>query len=383
MLKVKLIGSRLNSGAKICKKNKYIFICIFLYFIYSCSVEKNKVEINVVYNPNAELILEDTLAFLNTDSIYIGLVRDIEVIKDKIYISDRSNCKILVFDQNLKYIKSSPGYGHGPGEFVTPQYLCKNKDHLVVNGPNRNALLYLDSNFFIIKTIIPPPEYITNFANQPVFNGARVFASAYNKFPGNRNKLGNITTALLFDTHNSFKKAICNFDKVYDNNINIAYYQNMLYSFVSRGFNDTYFVIQLATHKYNQYDKNGNYIKTLNYEPRFFISPPQISVTKARSYSRKKYYEEFITKSMYYQNLLFDEKNNLLYMNYCRMKNDVLYTKSFSDIDSYLIVFNSKNECIFDQPIEGYMAAVEDGYIYTVIKEEEEFLMNKYIVKLK
>jgi|GEM_PF-5722624 len=239
-------------------KLKFIFLVLLLVFC-SCSKENNRV-VNVKYNPRAELKLLDTLIFDNSkSSLYIGISRDIEVIGKRIYVSDRTNCKIHMFDQDMNYLKSSYGYGHGPGEFPSPPYLSRASMNLVVYCPGE-GLRILDSNFSVIKKIKAPEKYMTNLANPVVFNKNKVLATGFSKPPMYTNKLSDITTAVLFDYDGTIIKSLCKFDEEYDENIDNSYFVSMSDALVSKGFDNTYIVLQLATLKYMQYDHNGNYL---------------------------------------------------------------------------------------------------------------------------
>ena len=358
-------------------KKYFIFLLLLLG---SCSQDRFKIE-EVEFRRNADLILIKKLIYPNTGKNYVGLVRDIEVIEDRIFISDRSNNAIHVFDLNLKYLKGSSGKGQGPAEFMMPQYLAKDGKYLLAYGAGENTLKYLDSNFQVIKKFSPPPEFTSDLSSQPVFTKSEILISAFSEFPAEKQKISHISTALLCKKDGTKIKAFCNFDREYDYN-NSAYYYMNRYSLVATGFNRSLFIIQSASTKFHQFDLIGNYIKTLSYKPKFYKNPPDISISRLRTMSGEKVYEEFITKTTFLKNFFFDNVNNLLYMNYNNSKKEQFYSKSLTDVENYLVVINEAGKCIYDGRIDGFMAAVEDGYIYTLVTEGDLLVINKYQIKL-
>lgn len=351
--------------------------------VCSCS-DETKFEIEVNYNPIADIKLTDTFSYDNSKSAsYIGITRDLELIKDRIYISDRSSCKIHVFDLKLNYIKSSRGYGHGPGEFISPPYLSKDSVNLIVYCPGEE-LKVLDSNFAVIKKIRSPENFMTNFANPLIIHRNKVIATGFNSPPGNGKGICKITTAMIFNQTGNLIRSFCNFDKSYEENKDNCFYADMTNAFVSEGFDNSYFVLQLATYKYMQYDIHGNYLKTLYYKPKYFRDPPDISLSKARAMGSDEYYDKIATVTSYYKFLGMDKMNNVLVINYCTPKKEKKQTRSFTDTHNYLAILTSSGTCIYDGIIRGFVFAVEDGYIYTLIKEGDRFFtIGKYKICIK
>ena len=361
---------------------KTIFIVGVTLFIWGCSENKLKI-VEVKFNPTASLILMDKLEFKNTDSLFIGEVNDVEIFNNHIYISDKTNNKIHVFNLRLQYIKSSKGKGHGPGEFPTKPYLSHSSNNLVVCCIGR-GLSYLDTNFYEIKNINLTKGYVTDFIAKPVIHNQIIIASAFSEIPVKKSKISNITTAVIFDTSGSFQKGICKYDKIYDDNIGIAYYENKRYSRVINGFNNTVFVFQMATTNYHQFSLTGEYIQTISYKPKYYNEPPDITINKVRSLPREKAYENYLSRITNFKGFQFDTQNELLYVNYFTMKKEMLKSRSFLDADNYLFAINKNNVCVLDQSIDGYMVGVYDGYIYILSEESvEKITIKKYKIEYK
>ena len=359
-----------------------LFFLLILFLTEGCS-KKHRLIVNVYYNKKAQLKLKEKLVFHDNDSVFIGDVRDLVVIKNRLYLSDRSNFKIHIFDNELHYIKSSPGQGRGPGEFTNVPFLAKDSNLLVASGLIPHVLAYLDSNFVIEKTIREPKKFMTLSDVRPVFDKRQILICAFNKIVRNKIKsYNNITTAMIINKKGNKIRNFCYVDDIYDKYIKSAFYIAHVYPIVSRGFSKSYFIIQTATTKFKQYDYNGSYIKTLIYRPRFYKTPPSYTLEQIKQMSLKDSFKKYYTKYTFLKSLIFDKKNNLLYLNYENMKMSNMTTRSLTGRDDYLVVINSSNECIYDDKIEGFMADVAGGIIYTVVKDNP-LTINKYAVEIK
>jgi hypothetical protein len=358
---------------------KKLFVFALLLSFYACSAKKEKIQY-INYEPNAKLSIKDKLIFHDSDGISIGNVRDIVVIGGLIYVSDRSNFKIHVFDKDLHYLRSSKGFGKGPGEFTTAPYLSKDLGYLVVYEPGVNKLEYLDNNFLVIKSISPPANYMSDLGSRPVFRKNRILISAFNRPFIGKNKISDITTALIFNKEGGTVKNFCPFNKIYDDNPNSAYYKEMTTSLVANGFGNSFFVIQLAVPMFYQYDENGEYLKSLYYKPRFYHNPPDYTINDIRQFTNKERYDKFTTKTTLFKSSFFDKKNNYLYLNYNTSKKEQLSSRSLTSTANYLVAIDSVNEVIYDGKIEGFMGDVDNGIIYTVVKDNP-LTINEYTIE--
>ncbi len=80
---------------------KKLVVVIILILFISCSHEKPNI-LNIEYKPIASLELVSVLEYINSDSIFIGKIKSIEIFNDNIYISDKASFQIHKFDLNLK-----------------------------------------------------------------------------------------------------------------------------------------------------------------------------------------------------------------------------------------------------------------------------------------
>ncbi len=356
------------------KRGVLLFLSIVLL---SCSIDGIK---EIHYSKKAELVLEKRLECAYSDSFYIGKVTDIEVIKNKIYVSDRVQCKVFVFDENLNCIASSGGKGRGPGEFVRVPSLTKINDSLVTPTLPQGLICYLNDKFEVIKAVRAEKRRFGDTFGDFVQIGSKIIYAANNKPHGMQPTLNGITTAVVKDGKN--EKEICLLDKRYlDNQETENFRGSGVGSYVIKGFGNTFFVIQRKILKLFQYDENGNLVNTLKYKPVHFTSAPLYSLKEFYGLSKVKK-DEYYQKETFISRGCYDEAKKLVIVNYWRYGKNGFSTLSNSGVKSFIYVINENYECILDVPIEGKFKAFDNGYLYTIVGDQEKLQINKYSIRL-
>jgi len=360
---------------------KYNYLLLVILLLTACKNNIDTKFIEIEDNKKVDLQIKEKMFFYNTNSVTVGVIKDIEILRSKIVISDKANSSLIVFDKKMQFIKTSPGRGRGPGEFTIAPYISEHNDTLLVYEPGR-GLQYIDSNFMRIKTIsFPNGGYITDFSVQPVFLKSKIIISSMSGFPNFNKSISKITTALLINYNGEVIKGFCNFDKKYDRNLPAN--NGRIKTFVSKGFNNTIFILQGALTKIFQYDENGNYIASLNYKPRYY-KESDLTKREISNGNRGEYYRKIILETSFYKDIRYCEKYNLLIVNYLNSHIERMISKSFTDTDSYIYIINNKYECIFDEKVEGYMVDIDNDYIYTLAEENiNNIILNKYEIKFR
>ncbi|MFA3783944.1 hypothetical protein ABRY23_12865 [Melioribacteraceae bacterium 4301-Me] len=356
----------------------HLVILLFICALVSC----NQNDISIIrYHPNkSELVLTDSIIFSNTDDLYIGSINDIEVISGNIYISDKSFSKIHVLDNKLNYLFSIGKYGDGPGEFATAPYLSDYDSNLVVFDRKYLKLMIYSKNI-LLKEIYLPKNFFYQTHN-PLFLKGKIIIPATNKLSRELKNLRGYTTILLLNKNGTFFSKAGELVDDYTEHEEELFYARHPFSIISAGPGDSFYAIQEATFKYQRYNMEGNLLETFEYKPRFFKNPPSVKVNQEAK-DLKKAYENYYTKISYYAKLLFDKKNQILFVNYRSLNMNHYYSRSFLDADNFLIAIDSKGQCILDQKIDGYLADIDDGFIYVLVEESpQRFVINKYILKV-
>lgn len=355
----------------------YLFTSIILIiFFIKCSDQGDSKNQIVHYNPTVKLTLTDSLQFLNNDSSFIGAIRAIKVINNRIYISDKSLAKIHIFDNRLNYLTSIGSYGKGPGEFVDAPDLVSIKDTLVAFNTYKYKLYFYDSNHRLAKIVELPEDYIY-MKTAPVFINSKIAIAATNVVMRDLNQgIDDYKTVLMLNENGTVFKNFCMLDKLYEENKDNLFFARNNYSIISEGFNNLLAVHQLATTKLLFYDSNGTFKYSLEYKPRFYIDPPEIKANRQFK-SMEEAMKVFYSKKTYFSRMFFDPTTNLLYINYRKLNENQYQTRSFLDAENYLFIINKDNNCIFDERIPGYIADVNKGSLYLVSTESDNELEMK------
>ncbi|MGE5400180.1 MAG: hypothetical protein ACM3S2_07240, partial [Ignavibacteriales bacterium] len=300
-----------------------------------------------------------------------------------IYISDDSHSKIIVFDKDMKITGSIGRYGNGPDEFPNAPYLSKKSDALVVWSRARSKyILYNERNEKIKEILLDPQYYYT--VTEPVFiNNKIVIAASKTAIRDLKKQLNDdFTTALIANDNGYIEKRFDRLLSDYMKNSDLTFYNLSTTADVIEGFNNTIFVHQEATYKLKQYDKDGNYIRTLEYKPRYYVGPPELKLGNEPQ-DMDAIYEKYYTKQTYFSKLVYDKKSDLIYMNYRTLHRYQYQTRSFLDADNNLLVFNNKDEVIYDEKIEGYLVSVDNGYAYFLNEESpQRIVILKYKIEM-
>lgn len=337
-----------------------------------------------------KIVLEDPeeLVYDNAGDNYVGSIKSIKVLNDKVYISDASTIKIHSLKiqsdnqstnrKKLEFEKSVGRFGHGPNEFPKAPYLYKGENELFVNEQLSNTFYLYDTELNIKDKICLPDQFIYNDFD-PVILKDRFIIPGNNKLLRDlRTGIEDYYTLLITDRNGNHQKSFGQLSEQYEEKADQLFYARNNFSKVTKGFGNTIISIQMATNNFDVYDYNGKLKATYSYRPKNYLTPPDIkSNYKFNSIedAMKKYY----SKTTYINKIIYDEKNDLVFVHYRSLHADQQKSKSFLDADNYLLVINNKWECVFDEEINGYLADIEDGKIYLVSEESvDKIVLKKY-----
>lgn len=349
---------------------KIILSLIIAGFMFSCTNgDKTKIEVEPVLNHKLEIV--DSLIFNNTDTMFIGQVRSIVMLKDNIFLSDISTSNIKVFDEKMRYLNTIGRYGNGPNEFKkAPNLISKNDSLYAYYGPPKRIFV-IDSNQIIVD-IIKLDKYVEFSPQSLVVGNKNILINSPSDDPLAQSKLSNIYTSIILDkNYNEIKKIDNYLPEVYDANMNSMFHAfSGTNVFMSNGFKNSFIIHQRASTIWSEYSEDGELLNKYYYKPKYYKTPTIID-KNYKFNSKEEQYEKYISQITFFDFLLFDEINRLLYVTYLN------FDKNYQPI-YYVFVIKEQGECLFDEPIPGYLADVADGYIYIVTEESpERFVMLK------
>lgn len=133
----------------------YWLILLLLFFLFSCTDRKVNHSINrLILHPEEVLDRElsevmDIVAVLPlecTDSNLISSVSDMMIYQNRIYILDRNQHAVFIFDNKGKALHTIHSVGEGPNEYLGLScfYIDKNKGNLILVDNRRKKRLVYD-----------------------------------------------------------------------------------------------------------------------------------------------------------------------------------------------------------------------------------------------
>jgi|GEM_PF-6986288 len=108
---------------------RYVTTLFIILIIVKCSANKNDIYTSK-YKDNYKLKVIDSLTYYYKDTLFIGRVHDIQLIGNKILISDFFLKKIWLFSKELNLIKTIGGEGRGPGEYTYPPNIMYDSNYI-------------------------------------------------------------------------------------------------------------------------------------------------------------------------------------------------------------------------------------------------------------
>lgn len=115
-----------------------LIIVIILVIVLIIFNDRNPLDLEVV-----RYKVEKTIEKIpETNHDYLNLPIDICTYKDRIYVADTKNNRVLIFSKKFKFVKSFGKKGYGPGEFIDPSIIQIVRDTIYVNGAENNLQLF-------------------------------------------------------------------------------------------------------------------------------------------------------------------------------------------------------------------------------------------------
>lgn len=154
---------------------KLIFLLLVICFLEGCCPEKKKYISNreikeIIINPeNTEdyldisEILSDSIDIIPlevTEDCLISEIVKLEFYKNKIFISDRANAKIFIFDAEGKFLRFLGRQGGGPGEYSYIGDFSFKGDSVIIQDLSRKKYIVYDLYSDGYREILYEPHHL-------------------------------------------------------------------------------------------------------------------------------------------------------------------------------------------------------------------------------
>lgn len=169
---------------------KILLLLLIICFLEGCSSERRKYisdrEIKeIIINPektedylDISEVLSDSIDIIPlevTENCLISDIKKLEFYKNRIFISDRINAKIFVFDSEGNFLRSIGKQGRGPGEYSYMGDFSFKGDSVIIQDLSRKKYIVYDLYSSGYREILYDPHHL----EVVVFDSIAYFISNY------------------------------------------------------------------------------------------------------------------------------------------------------------------------------------------------------------
>jgi hypothetical protein len=154
-------------------KSYIIILSCFALFV-ACSSNRNETSLSnqqICLELTDDIQLSDSLEFIfipleTSEQCLIGVVEQVEIQDDKIYVLDSNQMALFVFDMEGKFLTQIGNRGAGPGEYITPMSFDfdLSANTIIVNDIEKKELLCFDLDDYRFKYTKDLPEHYSSFS---------------------------------------------------------------------------------------------------------------------------------------------------------------------------------------------------------------------------
>lgn len=322
----------------------------------------------------------DSLIFRATDSCYISRVGRVGLWRGSILISDFYQKKVFVFDKALRLQRVVGRKGKGPGEFGSFPGIVPMADKLALVDDVLRRVSFWSKDFSFLASRPLPQEYF--IYRDGIYVGDKFV------FPGNKDKrlvevddFRALHPLVVCDSTLNNPQELWDWDEVY------LSAEPALWTYarantkprVALGPNGTFYANQEATWRIAHFGRGREVLKVFGLKPVAYKVPPRIS---DRGTLEKM--SDYAGQTTSFFSLLCDTLTGFTFLNYFNARPDIAFRRTMLAGDHFLQVFNEDYDCVFDGPIPGYLAFVEDGHVVVLAEERPEhikFLIYRLVEK--
>ncbi len=360
-----------------------ILLLLTSIFVFSCKDEAIKIDNiqNSIIIEGNSLILIDSIQISSYDSKTIGSILHGYILDDFFLLPDSEKKSVHIFDNKFNYIKEIGRKGRGPGEFATIPVIVQSHDSLrIVNMMTKKIHLYNEKFDFYKEEYLPKSLYYHYF--NPIKNGSNyVFSCAY---PMGINRDQYYEDYKSLTKLNRFYEEIDNFfafNDIYRENATIAYARNNFGNLLTLGKNGHFFSIQIALYMTTLFDSDCTEILTFGRKPKYYKSPP-IDISFEKTQNSYEMLMDFKSKTTIISKISYDRKTDYFFLAYTNPQKEAYIKRDNQLFEKYLMVYNERFECVYDEKISGNFLFSYRGIIHILEQPRENtFIIKKYELK--
>lgn len=221
-------------------------------------VPKNKYNLSPKYKNKELLRLEEIgkIDIYKTDEYLISRVTDIDTDKDNnLYVLDKNECKIAVFDSLGQYLKSFGGKGGGPKELFMPEDISVFENRLYIYEAYKGLKVWSLNGDYVEYIRI---KSLKNLANFKFFKDFNVLSQ---QRPVGDHMLG-VRRWEMFKIPKDFGEYKVLITKEVNLSEDLHFFMDYIIPFNSDY--DFYFPVERNEYRINKYDESGNFIMSFS-----------------------------------------------------------------------------------------------------------------------
>jgi len=359
-------------------KNILLVLWIVVILITSCTSEKKR---NFFHSEKIEgykLNLVDTIIIKSPKSV-IGAFQFMGKFGKYFYLSDHSNSKLHLFNEEFELVRSIGREGKGPNEFTKVPIVIKGGEKLKIFDMFSYRIHNYDGKFNYIN-LQKLPEGIEPLPEEPIYIKDNIIFSAQFSTPLGDDYFRNYTALIACDTNMENKEGVMNWDEVYNDNEYKGAARQGIVTKITPATNQHFFAIQENSYLIHQIDDKLNTVKIFGIPSSNYRFP-----VKGQDFNKIQRSREFViniaSQQTQSRKICYDKENNFLYVNFYNHSLKALKTRNNDFTDKYLQVYDMSFNCILDTKIEGDYLFSADGYVYILSKElDDRIILTKFKV---
>ena len=353
---------------------KIYFVLIICNFMFSFAFAQGKKEqIPFIYSESpkyntTEFITLEEIHKINVDEFeeyYIYKVESMDADNDaNLYVLDRFECTITVFDKNGKFIRTMSRRGQGPGELENPESISINNGKIYIYQDGKGIKILNLQGKYIDFFLIPIGNYYVIKAYDDCV------LTVNKKYVETWLNINHILQAFSNDFSNIMTIAECSYK---DDPEKLLLLHPILVAMNSK--QNVYFPESFEEYKINVYSLEGDIIKSFGRKYKRIPYSKQVrewiyeDQKRSRPLSKPK---ELTKYPPVFRYILFDDRDYIWvvvgeWSADCGLSSSIVSTVDiFNEDGEFLYTFNSPNV--------GYYSFIKNGRLYSTPTQDDNYI---------